>query len=112
MAAMLNGAKPISWIGDQLGLTSTKVVALAETVNGDRVPIFLPYLTGERSPHGDPSIRASFFGLEDSTTRTDICRSVVEAIAFSFADAALSFGDTIDDLPELAAIGGGSRSEL
>ncbi|UAB88066.1 xylulokinase [Ruegeria sp. SCSIO 43209] len=112
MAAMLNGARPISWIGDQLGLTSTEVVALAETVNGDRVPIFLPYLTGERSPHGDPRIRASFFGLEDSTTRADICRSVVEAIAFSFADAALSFGDTIDDLPELAAIGGGSRSEL
>ena len=112
MAAMLNGARPISWIGDQLGLTSTKVVALAETVNGDRVPIFLPYLTGERSPHGDPRIRASFFGLEDSTTRADICRSVVEAIAFCFADAALSFGDTIDDLPELAAIGRGSRSEL
>ncbi|WP_424830285.1 xylulokinase [Ruegeria sp.] len=112
MAAMLNGARPISWIGDQLGLSAAEVVALAETVSGDRVPIFLPYLTGERSPLGDPHVRASFFGLEDSTTRADICRSVVEAIAFCFAGAAQSFGDTIDSLPELAAIGGGSRSDL
>ncbi|SMO89327.1 xylulokinase [Ruegeria faecimaris] len=112
MAAMLNGARPISWIGDQLGLSAAEVVGLAETVSGDRVPIFLPYLTGERSPLGDPHIRACFFGLEDATTRAEICRSVVEAIAFCFADAAQSFGDTIGSLPELAAIGGGSRSDL
>ncbi len=112
MAAMLNGARPISWIGGQLGLSAADVVTLAETVSGDRVPIFLPYLTGERSPLGDPHIRACFFGLEDSTTRAGICRSVVEAIAFCFADAAQSFGETIDNLPELAAIGGGSRSDL
>ena len=112
MAAMLNGARPISWIGDQLGLPAAEVVTLAETVRGDRVPIFLPYLTGERSPLGDPHIRACFYGLEDSTTRADICRSVVEAIAFCFADAVQSFGDTTDSLPELAAIGGGSQSDL
>ncbi|WP_282154167.1 xylulokinase [Ruegeria atlantica] len=112
MAAMLNGARPISWIGGQLELSAAEVVALAETVSGDRGPIFLPYLTGERSPLGDPHIRACFFGLEDSTTRADLCRSVVEAIAFCFADAAQSFGDTIDNLPELAAIGGGSQSDL
>lgn len=112
MAAMLNGARPISWIGGQLGLSAAEVVALAETATGNRVPIFLPYLTGERSPLGDPHIRACFFGLEDSTTRAEICRSVVEAIAFCFADAAQSFGGTIDELPELAAIGGGSQSDL
>ncbi|WP_282120189.1 xylulokinase [Ruegeria atlantica] len=112
MAAMLNGARPISWIGGQLELSAAEVVALAETVSGDRGPIFLPYLTGERSPLGDPHIRACFFGLEDSTTRADLCRSVVEAIAFCFADAAQSFGDTVENLPELAAIGGGSQSDL
>ncbi|WP_170763496.1 xylulokinase [Ruegeria lacuscaerulensis] len=112
MAAMLNGARPISWIGGQFGLSAAEVVSLAESVSGDRVPVFLPYLTGERSPLGDPKIRACFFGLEDSTTRAEICRSVVEAIAFCFADAAQSFGDTIGSLSELAAIGGGSRSDL
>ncbi len=112
MAAMLNGARPISWIGEQLGLSAAEVVALAETADGDRIPIFLPYLTGERSPHGDPRIRAGFFDLEDATTRAEICRSVVEAVAFCFADAADSFGETIAGLPGLDAIGGGSRSDL
>lgn len=112
MAAMLNGARPISWIGGQLGLTPQEVVALAGSADDDRVPIFLPYLTGERSPHGDPHIRACFFGLEDATTRAEICRSVVEAVAFCFADASESFGGVINTLPELAAIGGGSRSDL
>ena len=112
MAAMLNGARPISWIGGQLGLSPAEVVALAETADNNRIPIFLPYLTGERSPHGNPHIRAGFFGLEDATTRADICRSVVESIAFCFADAVESFGETINGLPELTAIGGGSRSDL
>lgn len=110
MAAMLNGARPISWIGDQLGLSAAEVVALAESVKGDRVPIFLPYLTGERSPHGDPHIRAGFFDLEDATTRAEMCRAVIESVAFCFADASRTFGEAMDNLPSLAAIGGGSRS--
>lgn len=112
MAAMLNGARPISWIGDQLNLSASQVVELAETADGERIPIFLPYLTGERSPHGDPHIRACFFGLEDSTTRAEICRAVTEAVAFCFADSAQSFGDVMDTIPDLAAIGGGSQSDL
>lgn len=110
MAAMLNGARPIAWLAGQLGISASDVVALAESADPARVPIFLPYLTGERSPHGDPHIRAGFFGLEDSTDRAALCRAVLEAVAFTFADAADSFGDSIADLPHLAAIGGGSRS--
>lgn len=110
MAAMLNGARPIAWLAGQLGISAGEVVALAERADAARVPIFLPYLTGERSPHGDPHIRAGFFGLEDSTDRADLCRAVVEAVAFTFADAVESFGDSITGLPHLAAIGGGSRS--
>ena len=110
MAAMLNGARPIAWLAGQLGVSAAEVVALAERADPSRVPTFLPYLTGERSPHGDPHIRAVFFGLEDSTDRAALCRAVVEAVAFTFADAVQSFGDTLRDLPHLSAIGGGSRS--
>lgn len=85
---MLNGARPISWIGGQLGLCAAEAVALAETVERDRMLVFLPYVTGECSPLGDPNIRACFFGLEDSASRVDICLSVVEAITFCFADIA------------------------
>lgn len=110
MAAMLNGARPIAWLAGQLQIGAGEVVALAESADAARVPIFLPYLTGERSPHGDPHIRAGFFGLEDTTSRAGLCRAVVEAVAFTFADAVESFGDTINGLPHLSAIGGGSKS--
>jgi xylulokinase len=110
MAAMLNGARPIAWLAGQLEIDAGEVVALAESADASRVPTFLPYLTGERSPHGDPHIRAGFFGLEDSTNRAGLCRAVIEAVAFTFTDAVDSFGDTIADLPHLAAIGGGSKS--
>jgi xylulokinase len=110
MAAMLNGARPIAWLAGQLEISAGDVIALAETAKPARVPIFLPYLTGERSPHGDPHIRAGFFGLEDATSRAELCRAVVEAVAFTFADATESFGNTIAELPHLAAIGGGSKS--
>lgn len=110
MAAMLNGARPISWLAGQLQISAGEVVDLAESADPNRVPTFLPYLTGERSPHGDPHIRAGFFGLEDSTDRAALCRAVLEAVAFTFADAVDSFGDTVAGLPHLAAIGGGSKS--
>lgn len=112
MAAMLNGARPIAWMAEQLQIEARDVVTLAESCGGARVPIFLPYLTGERSPHGDPHIRAGFFGLEDATDRAALCRAVVEAVAFTFADAAESFGAEMDGLDTLAAIGGGSRSDF
>lgn len=112
MAAMLNGARPVAWLADVLGCTPADVGALAETAALDRVPLFLPYLTGERSPHGDPHIRAGFFGLEDATGRAEMCRAVLEAIAFCFADAAESFGESLNGVSQLFAIGGGAKSDV
>ena len=112
MAAMLNGARPLSWLASILNCGVAEVLENAARAEPDRMPLFLPYLTGERSPHGDPHIRGAFYGLEDSTDPAGICGSVVEAIAFSFADAAESFGEEFDDVPHLLAIGGGSRSDL
>lgn len=112
MAAMLNGARPIAWLAGQFGVAPSEIVTLAEKADPARVPLFLPYLTGERSPHGDPHIRGAFYGLEDSTGREVLARSVVEAIAFSFADAAQSFGETLAGVDRLAAIGGGTKSDF
>ena len=112
MAAMLNGARPLSWLASILNCSIADVLENAADAEPGRMPLFLPYLTGERSPHGDPHIRGAFYGLEDSTDTAGLCGSVVEAIAFSFADAAESFGTQFDDVPHLLAIGGGSRSDL
>lgn len=109
MAAMLNGARPIAWLGGLLGISASEVMALAAVGDAVRAPIFLPYLTGERSPHGDPAARGQFEGLEDATGRAELCYAVMEAVAFSMADAAESFGETFEDV---LCLGGGAQSDV
>src|SRR6056297_903531 len=110
MAAMLNGARPMAWLAGLLNRPIADLLAEAETAAEG--PLFLPYLTGERTPHGDADIRAGFWGLGEATTHGALMRAVVEATAFSFADAsdAMRAAGTTPD--HLLAIGGGTRSDF
>ncbi|MEX3014504.1 xylulokinase [Gymnodinialimonas hymeniacidonis] len=110
MAAMLNGARPMAWLADLLGRPIPDLLAEAEAA--DPGPLFLPYLTGERTPHGDAEIRAGFWGLSEGTTHGAMMRAVVEAIAFSFADAQAAMADAGTKPDRLLAIGGGTRSDF
>ena len=112
MAAMLNGARPMQWFADICGATVGDLLAQAARVPPESAPIFLPYLTGERSPHGDPHIRGSFYGLADGMGRAEMMRGVVNAIAYSFADAADSLRAAGTHPNDLLAIGGGAQSDL
>ncbi len=112
MAAMLNGARPLSWFASILNCSVPQMLEEASNANLSRVPLFLPYLTGERSPHGDPNIQASFYGIEDATGRAEMARAVVEAIAFMMRDAKDSFGANVQMTGIIPVIGGGSRSTL
>lgn len=110
MAALLNGARPMAWLSGLLGRPLPDLLAeAAETPDG---PLFLPYLTGERTPHGDADIRAGFWGLGEATSHGSLMRAVVEAIAFSFADAADALAKAGSHPELLLAIGGGTRSDL
>jgi len=74
--------------------------------------IFLPYLSGERTPHNDPRASGVFFGLRHDTGRAQLARAVLEGVAFGLADgqkALLAAGTSIDDV---SVIGGGARSRL
>lgn len=112
MAAMLNGARPMDWFSGICGAPVGDLLAEAAAVASKDAPIFLPFLTGERTPHGDPHIRGGFHGLADGMTRGHMMRAVLDGIAFSFTDAADALtraGATFDRVP---AIGGGARSDL
>lgn len=110
MAAMLNGARPLAWLADLLGRPIAALLAEAETAEPG--PLFLPYLTGERTPHGDPEIRAGFAGLGETTTPGGLMRAVVEAVAFTFVDAMAALRQAGTQCETLLAIGGGTRSDL
>lgn len=112
MAAMLNGAAPMAWLARALRRELPDLLAAAQTADPRHTPLFLPYLTGERTPHGDPSARAGFEGLSHGTGPGEMMRAVIDAIAYSFADAqdALTEAGLSADAP--LAIGGGARSDL
>ncbi len=112
MAAMLNGASPLDWLAKVLG--EADIAALLHKVearfNGPSQVIFLPYLSGERTPHNDAEARGGFFGLEASTDRLDLVQAVLDGAAFSFMDAQLALGAAGRAAAPVAAVGGGARS--
>ncbi|MBT8408583.1 MAG: xylulokinase [Alphaproteobacteria bacterium] len=112
MAAMLNGASPMAWFAGVCKADIGVLLEEAAAAEEARTPDALPYLTGERTPHGDSAIRAAFYGMDAATTRGEMMRAVVRAISFSFADAAeaLAVGGT--QLQSPLAIGGGAKSNL
>ncbi|MCP1200030.1 xylulokinase [Notoacmeibacter sp. MSK16QG-6] len=112
MGVMLNGASPLAWFSSVSGADIPTLLAEAQEARADRVPLFLPYLTGERSPHNDPYIRGTFSGLETSTTRGEMARAVIDAIAYCFRDARDSLAAAGGVVDRAMAIGGGTRSDL
>lgn len=86
--------------------------ALAEGVSSHD-PLFVPYLSGERTPFMDPSLRGSWHEISLGTTRKMMLRSVLEGVAHAVALAVQAVSDTGGKMPEtLPFIGGGSTSPL
>jgi xylulokinase len=114
MAVILSAASCLSWVTALTGARDeASLLAEAEaSMPAADALIFLPYLSGERTPHNDPHAKGVFFGLTHETRRGDLARAVLEGVAYAFADgqaALLAAGVTID---ETSVIGGGARSEL
>ena len=115
MSVILSAAASLAWAAAVTGADDeAALVAEASPVEGrlERAPLFLPYLTGERTPHNDPHAKGAFFGLDQATGRADLGWAVLEGVAFAFADgydALLEAGTRID---EVSVIGGGARSSL
>lgn len=88
MSVMLSAASTLDWVAQLVGVSDLpRLVATAEAHGLSRhAPLFLPYLTGERTPHNDPHSRGVFFGLRPDTTPAELVGAVLEGVAFAFAD--------------------------
>ncbi len=84
----------------------------AQSQPGARGLIFLPYLTGERTPHPDPHARGAFIGLTLQHTKSDLARSVIEGVTFGLRDCLDLLTDAGVVVREVRASGGGARSAL
>jgi xylulokinase len=112
MAVMLSASSSLAWFSGLTQATPGELLAPLQTgeVRG-QAPLFLPYLSGERTPHADPAASASFLGLRMGHTRDDLAYAVIEGVVFSFADGLQALREAGTQPQRLLAIGGGARSD-
>ncbi len=111
MSVILTAASAIDWVAQITGINNVvQAVASAEKRGlTDRTPIFLPYLSGERTPHNDPYARGVFFGLSAETTPADLAYSVLEGVAFAFADGMDVLKEAGSHVGDVTVVGGAAR---
>src|SRR5699024_8633601 len=73
--------------------------------------LFTPYITGERTPHADSAIRASFIGVDSSHERKHFARAVLEGITFSLNESIQIFRENGKQVDTIISIGGGVKNE-
>ena len=113
MAAMLNGAGALAFAGRLVGASPDALDR--EAAAGYRGPgelLFLPYLSGERTPLDDPYARGVLFGMSETTTRADVARAVMEGVALTLAEARDCLAAAGATIEGVGLIGGGARSAL
>ncbi len=116
MGVMLSAAGSLQWYRDTLAdhISFERLLEeVAEVEPGSEGLFFLPYLSGERTPHADPLVRGSFIGLTSRHTRGHLTRAVLEGVAYGLRDNFQLLHDVGLPAPERIRIsGGGARSTL
>lgn len=110
-AATLSFAARLSGAADEASLIAELEAAGLATKTQNRL-VFLPYLSGERTPHNDPTASGVIFGLDGATTRADLGRAALEGVAFALADGLDVLEASGGIINGLSVIGGGARSKL
>ena len=114
MSVMLSAASCVQWFADCAGASGPDALSteIAEQRPQPASVLFLPYLSGERTPHNDPNAKGVFFGLTHETTRAEMGRAVLEGVAFAFADGQDALLGGGAQIGSVSVIGGGSRNPL
>jgi xylulokinase len=115
MGVMLSAAGSLRWLRDVLGSRGGYDELTAEAEEWPAATeglTFLPYLSGERTPHADPHARAAFAGLTLRHDRGALVRAVLEGVAYGLRDSLELLRELGVDPREGHVSGGGARSEL
>jgi xylulokinase len=125
MGVMLSAGGAFRWFRDAVGQAEVAVAAAlgvdpyelltkeAETVApGAEGLLFLPYLTGERTPYPDPNARGAFVGLTLRHGRAHMARAVLEGVSFGLRDSLELIRSLGVPIEQVRASGGGARSEI
>jgi xylulokinase len=114
MSVMLSAAGALTWAVKTMGFENEPaLLAAAQSLSTSEqldAPLFLPYLSGERSPHNNPLATGSWTGLRTQHGRAHLAYAVAEGVGFGLLDGLRTLPATEPALHTLSLVGGGSRS--
>lgn len=114
MGVTLSAGHSLSWFKDVFAKDETFETLVGEVGTvpvGSNGLLFTPYLVGERTPHADATIRASFIGMDSSHDRKDFVRAVMEGITFSLNESIAIFRENGKRIDTIVSTGGGAKNE-
>ena len=111
MGVILAATDSLNWLARNLEADAAALSnALGDRISGPNAMQFLPYLSGERTPHNDSKVRGAFLNIDISASRNDLTQAVMEGVSFALRDSLEALKSTGTSLNKALAIGGGSQS--
>ncbi|MCK3655091.1 xylulokinase [Pasteurellaceae bacterium Macca] len=114
MSVILSAASAVDWVSratnvNNVGQLFQQIEQMKETEIASQT-IFLPYLSGERTPHNDPYAKGVFWGLTHQDNAVTMAKAVVEGVSFALADGIYVLHATGVEAGNITLIGGGAKS--
>jgi xylulokinase len=112
MSVHLSAAACVDWAARLSGAAGpAELFARAQACGPAAGPeLFLPYLSGERTPHNDPHARGALLRMDHDTDAGRLAEAVLEGVAFALADGMDALREAGASVRQLSVIGGGARS--
>lgn len=113
MGVILSAAGSLEWLAGLLKTPAPKLTAaLGDKVSGPSPVLYLPYLSGERTPIADARARGLFMRLGHETDAKILTHAVLDGVAFAFRDSLEALRAAGSEVNRVTAVGGGTRSAL
>jgi len=111
MGVILAATDSLNWLSQILDTDAADLAGIVGTsINGPNDMQFLPYLSGERTPHNDSAIRGAMLNIDIASTRGDMVQAVMEGVSFALRDNLEALKSTGTNLSRALGIGGGAQS--
>ena len=111
MGVILAATDSLNWLSQLLDTDAENLSAeVGISINGPNKMQFLPYLSGERTPHNDSGIRGAILNIDITSTRCHMVQTVMEGVSFALRDSLEALKSTGTELSRVLGIGGGTQS--
>ncbi len=117
MSVMLSASNCLDWVCSITNSSISEALTNVEKYFSNTNDLinssyFLPYLSGERTPHNDPYIRGSFHSMKTNTSSINLQYAVIEGVSFGILDGVNSILKVNKDFEKIFMVGGGSKSKF